>query len=282
VDNAVDETGFKIERRDGLNANWLQLALTGTNITSYQDQPISDGTTYYYRVIAYNPSGNSAASNEVLFTTTFPAPTNLNAQPVSPIEIDLTWQDNSSGESGFRLERKTGLVGNWIEIGIIGPNLTSYQDIGLTGGVTYFYRVCAIGKTTSSLYSTEISATLSQPNFDFIVTQSTDDGSIGTLSFALSRAINGQKILIAPSDGNNTVSVSGSLPEVQGGITLVGSCSGGKPGVWIKGSGTPGFVLKGKNTLYGLKISGFSGSQIKAVGANNLLKCVIANTRNAG
>ena len=53
VDNSNNETGFKIER--SLNGtSWAQIATVGAGITSYNDTGLTCGTTYYYRVCAYN------------------------------------------------------------------------------------------------------------------------------------------------------------------------------------------------------------------------------------
>ncbi|WP_417908499.1 M6 family metalloprotease domain-containing protein [Candidatus Electronema sp. PJ] len=62
ADNSSNETGFKIER--SLNqSSWTQIATTGANIRTYANSSLTIGTTYYYRVRAYNGSGNSAYSN---------------------------------------------------------------------------------------------------------------------------------------------------------------------------------------------------------------------------
>ncbi len=61
VDNANNETGFKIERWDG--AKWVQIATTGVNVTSFSNTGLARRTTYYYRVRAYNDGGDSEYSN---------------------------------------------------------------------------------------------------------------------------------------------------------------------------------------------------------------------------
>jgi len=71
-----------------------------------------------------------------------PAPTNLDATAVSSSGIDLTWQDNSDNEIGFKIER--GLDGqSFSQVDTVGANVTSYEDTGLNEETTYYYRVRA-------------------------------------------------------------------------------------------------------------------------------------------
>src|SRR5690606_8764281 len=68
TDNANNETGFKVERgTDG--TNFTEIADLGADVQSYDDASASEGTTYHYRVLAYNADGNSAFSNVAQVTT---------------------------------------------------------------------------------------------------------------------------------------------------------------------------------------------------------------------
>lgn len=62
ADNSGNESGFKIERStDGVV--FTQIATTGADVTTYTNGSLTSGTTYHYRVRAYNSSGDSAYSN---------------------------------------------------------------------------------------------------------------------------------------------------------------------------------------------------------------------------
>jgi hypothetical protein len=95
------------------------------------------------------------------------APANLRANAVSTSQINLSWTDNATNETGFKIERKTGSEGTWGQIASVGVNVTSYSNAGLAAGTTYFYRVRAANAAGDSAYSNEASAaTLAQQALD--------------------------------------------------------------------------------------------------------------------
>ena len=85
------------------------------------------------------------------FPTSGPgAPSNLSSTAASASQINLSWTDNSSNESGFKIERKTDVNGAYAQVAVAGPNATSYSNTGLSGSTTYFYRVRAFNYGNNS------------------------------------------------------------------------------------------------------------------------------------
>jgi len=64
TDQSSVEQGFKIERAVGTSGAFTQLATVGANIRTYTDSTVSPGSTYCYRVRAFNAAGTSAPSNQ--------------------------------------------------------------------------------------------------------------------------------------------------------------------------------------------------------------------------
>src|SRR4030042_595233 len=164
ADNSSNETGFKIDRATSSTGPWSQIATVGANVTSYQNTGLTASTTYYYHVHAYNTAGDSAASNTDSATTqssvTIPtAPSSLSATAASSSQINLTWADNSSNETGFKIDRATSSTGPWSQIATVGANVKTYSNTGLSASTTYYYHVHAYNTPGDSAASNTDNAT---------------------------------------------------------------------------------------------------------------------------
>ena len=160
-DKSGNESGFKIQRKKGVTGTYANIRTTVANITSYtdRDSALRDGTVYYYRVCATNAAGDSTFSNEASGTTPLAKPTSATATAVSSSQINLTWIDNSAGETGYKIERKRTVTGTYGQIAQVNANQQSYQDTnGLQPNTRYYYRVRATNGTIDSDYSNAPSA----------------------------------------------------------------------------------------------------------------------------
>jgi len=169
TDNSSNETGFKVERAtdSGFTQNLILVTTTAANATSYNDTGLSAVTTYFYRVRATNTAGDSANSATASATTpvTIPsAPGALGATAVSSNQINLTWTDNSSNETGFQIDRATnsGFTANLVT-STVAANATSTSITGLLAGTTYYFRVRAVSGQSGSSYSASADATTQAP-----------------------------------------------------------------------------------------------------------------------
>lgn len=161
TDNSENEQGFKLHRATSSGGPFAHIATTGPNTVSYTDSALGSSTTYYYELRAFNTGGESIHSSASVTTLQDPppAPTNLNATAVSLSQINLSWTDNASAESGFKIERALNQAGPYTQISVTEPNNTAFADKGLSSGTRYYYRVRAFSSAGDSSYSNDASAT---------------------------------------------------------------------------------------------------------------------------
>jgi len=147
------------------------LGSTGTNGypgCSASTSSLADPAEPDQVLVTYSGTGPSNLTCAITFSSS-PPPTNPPAAPYlwqvtqgqsngGPV-VSITWFDNSSDESSFHLERKTG-SGSFQEIAVLEADSTSYSDSSVSTGVTYTYRVRACNAAGCSAYSNTGSITL--------------------------------------------------------------------------------------------------------------------------
>ena len=169
TDNATGEDGYKVETRtSGGSFDPNNPAKLPANSQSFTHSGLIDGTTYFYRVRAYNslpnPPGaawieaDSFYSDERSATTPLNPPAGLTAVALSSTQVNLAWSETSQTEEGFAIER--GSDGNFAQIAVVGPNAVTYSDSGLSPATKYTYRVRAFNTAAgNSAYSNEATVT---------------------------------------------------------------------------------------------------------------------------
>jgi titin len=168
TDNANNETGFKIERKvaSAADSTYAQVGTAGANALTFTNTGVPAGD-YSYRVRATNANGDSSFSNAAAATVVNPAP------PAAPSGLTanggvsqavLGWSDNSSNETGFKIERKVSGADDstFAEVGTVGANVVTFTNSGVPGGV-YTYRVKATSTVGDSGYSSSTDATITDP-----------------------------------------------------------------------------------------------------------------------
>lgn len=130
---------------------------TGTTISG-----LTDGTAYYFTVVALNGSGNSAPSAEVHATPVAPAPTGLTAS-AGNAQVTLSWT-GSTGATAYAIYQGTSAGGEAttpVQTGVTGTTATIS---GLTNGTTYYFKVAALSGTATGGVSAEASAQPTAPS----------------------------------------------------------------------------------------------------------------------
>jgi hypothetical protein len=150
-------------------------------IVGYTDDPSIHGGGYFtaknswgtgwgesgYFNIAYSQIGSPVYFGEwtIAYEQPAPAPTipappsNLGAAVTSSSQINLSWTDASTNETGFKIERCLGpSCTNFGQIATVGANATSYSNAGLVANTSYTYRVRAYNANGDSSNSNTASA----------------------------------------------------------------------------------------------------------------------------
>lgn len=221
-DNSSNENGFRIERKTGSGA-YAELGTVGANVTSYDDSITpTPGTTYTYRVRAYNGVGNSGYSNESELELTEMlvsplSPSNLSAEAVSASSIGLIW-DNNGSNSGVEVERKSG-SSSFAKVAETAGGVAAYTDIALSGSATYTYRVRAFNEDVSghriySGYSNQASASLAEET----APPSSHSSGQAVLRFYIDST---EYYVQGPSDIASSVRTMDTAPIIAGGRTLL-------------------------------------------------------------
>src|SRR5207249_809775 len=148
--------------------------LTGTYEAQYSNYdyrsqahavPSPDGTRVIFASNwVYQGNGGAAIQDYVidarsLAATPPAAPTNLvAAAAANGTQVNLTWTDNSTNETGFKVYKSTDGV-NFALLATAGANATSYSWTGAAQGGTYSFRVTAYNAAGESAVSNTATAT---------------------------------------------------------------------------------------------------------------------------
>jgi hypothetical protein len=91
------------------------------------------------------------------------APSGLLAAAPDAHQVQLSWTDHASSESGTEIERSTsGEAGPFVPLATVGPDVTSYVDAVLDAQTEYCYRVRAVGCAGNSDYTAAACATTTE------------------------------------------------------------------------------------------------------------------------
>ena len=133
------------------------------------------------------------------YVTPVAAPLDLAATVAATTQVNLSWTDNSNNETGFRIERATGL-GVFVAIGTNAAGVTTYSDSTVVPATTYSYLVIAFNASGNSLPSNTATVTTTVPaspsNLGATATSSTTvsltwaDNSNNETGFSIQRATN--------------------------------------------------------------------------------------------
>ena len=159
VPNAV---GYTVLRGGAHGGPYAQVGTT-TGTTTFADTGLTPGTAYYYVVNARTAAETSGNSNEASATPTAlaqsaPAPPSGLSAAAGNAAVSLSWNPVGSAAS-YNVYRGASSGGEGTTPYRTGLTAPSFTDTGLNNNTTYYYQVTALGQSSESTRTTEVSAT---------------------------------------------------------------------------------------------------------------------------
>ena len=259
------------------NLIFTEIGSVNASTTKFTATGLIANQKYLFRLRAFNDNGNSPYTPDATIVTNVDlnvpvpnAPTNLKVTSVSQSELDLTWQDNSSDELIFKIERKRSSQADteWIEIAQVIGGTTSFSSTDLLADTTYSYRVSASNQGGDSPFSNVSSAKV-ECNLVVLVTNNSGTSSICSGKAALlvvntnvSDAIYQWKLNGINIDNANLPIYNATETGEYNCQVIAGSCS--------KSSSTPSVVIVQ---------SSFQASITLADSASNILRANVSGAQ---
>ena len=199
-------TGYKVERKLNTGGTYSLVGQVNSTTLNLHEDGLAPGSLYVYRVRAFTPNIDGAASAEVPISTPSlpPAPAQARTTITSPSSLVLSWTDTASNEDGFRLFRSQN-SGAFLLISTLAPNTVTFTDSSLQNATEYDYRIQAFNLAGYSDFAATTSYTAPA--------QVTIAGTTltGTVANSLAAVPLGATISWYPVDGATSYKVERSL-----------------------------------------------------------------------
>ena len=139
------------------------------------------------------------------------SPSTLVATSLSETQISLTWQDNASNETGFKIERKTDST-SFTLITTLSADKVLFVDSNLQANTTYHYQVYAYSSAGNSTPFSNIASvkTLNKKVAPILSTTKVD-------SILFDKAMSGGSVM---SDGNSPILERGVVWDISPNPTI--------------------------------------------------------------
>ncbi|WP_201305428.1 fibronectin type III domain-containing protein [Paenibacillus puerhi] len=191
---AAGATGYTVKRSTTDGSGYAKLA--AVSAPGYTDTSVTAGTTYYYVIAATNAAGEGALSAQVRAKpeasqggATKPAAPGALQASAGDGRVTLSWGAVADALS-YTVKRGASPAGPFT-VTAANVSSTSYTDLTVSNGTTYFYVVSASnangeGSDSVTVMGTPAAATSVVQPGDLVVSPEGLDGGEGTLSSPLS------------------------------------------------------------------------------------------------
>ena len=251
-----------------------------TNTIMESKVSTSSGLTFcefsQQQIATYVAPNNSCLTTQPI---TLQPPTRLVATAVPFRLIELAWQDNSSNEAGFIVQRRVNDSADWSRLATAPANATTFVDVELNPTHTYRYRVQAFNDIESSAFSNEHTATpLAEPELRTIAGTGRQGYIPARISWSSSVAVDGAGNLYIADYGNHRihrVDASGTITTVAG-TGRRGYSGDGGPAVQARLRSPESVAVDGAGNLY---IADWGNNCIRRVDASGIITTIAGTGR---
>ena len=146
------QTAYRIFWKTDLDAVFTENVMSSPDVAVHTINGLSSDTQYFLVIEAVNPSAKSGLSQHVAVMTLSLPPGNLTVTG-NNFGNHLGWEDPSTTESAFIIERSVDTPDNFQVVSEVGTNVLEYSDKKLMTGRNYHYRVQVVNAGGNSEYS---------------------------------------------------------------------------------------------------------------------------------
>ena len=257
---------FEIEQSINGSQFVVRQIVSNTITTVRMTDVFIDHNIYSYRIRGRSSNNVTPYSIVATHTALLEQPTGLSTKHLSLNTIELRWNDNSSYEKDFVVERKTN-TGDFIQIGINTANTTLYTDNGLDCSQRYEYRIRARSGYNANNVSQSIAINYTMKDVGLFKTVS------GHTSAVFAVAVHPHNNMFASGSGDKTIklwdsngtflrTLSGHAGQVYAvafspdGQWLFSGSLDGTAKIWRVADGTLQYTLVGHTSaIYAISVS---------------------------
>lgn len=150
-----DLAGYRLYRTENEDSLQNYILIYDSTQTSYKDINLDYTTTYFYRISAYDLSGNESILSDPVWRTPFnvsppdiPQNLSVNAQNIGAPIIEISWDANSESDvRGYKIFRGTEYNFPASEIALLDSTVNNfYTDTNVFIDTVYYYKLSAYDK----------------------------------------------------------------------------------------------------------------------------------------